>query len=332
MTAGGEQGRRRAEGDPMAATAQERTAQERWPSIPVAGWQETRDTLHLYTQVVGKVRLANEPLVNHWWNVTFYLSTRGLTTSPMPHPSGPAFQIDFDFIDHRLDLTTVEGARRSVPLQPRPVAAFYDEVMRALDELGVGTRIWPMPVEIPGAIPFPDDEVHASYDPDAVRRFWLALVEIDRVFKAFRSRFVGKASPVHYFWGAIDLAYTRFSGRPAPPHPGGAPNCGPHVMWEAYSHEVSSCGYWPGGPGSEGVFYSYAYPEPPGYRDTPVLPSGARWDDNLSEFVLPYEQVRGDADPDALLLEFLQSTYEAAANSAHWDRAALERPGGDRPD
>lgn len=300
--------------------------EERWPSIPVAGWQETRDTLQLYTQVVGKVRLANEPLWNHWWNVPLYVTARGLTTSLMPHPTGPSFQIDFDFVDHRLEVATVSGQQRSLDLVARPVAEFHEEVMALLSDLGVATEIWPVPVEIPGAIPFTEDDVHATYDADAVRRFWLALVEIERVFKVFRARFVGKASPVHLFWGALDLAYTRFSGRTAPPHPGGAPNCGPHVMWEAYSHEVSSCGYWPGPPGEEGVFYAYAYPEPPGYREAEVAPAGARWDDELGEFVLPYELVRTASDPDALLLEFLQSTYDAAARTARWDRQLLERP------
>jgi hypothetical protein len=304
------------------------TATERWPSIPVAGWQDTRDTLQLYAQVVGKVRLANEPLANHWWNVPLYVSARGLTTSLMPHPTGPAFQIEFDVVDDRLEVTTVDGARRSLPLEPRSVADFYDRLMELLDELGVATPIWPMPVEIPGAVAFTDDHGHASYDAAAVRRYWQALVAIEAVFKRFGSRFVGKASPVHWFWGAADLAYTRFSGRPAPRHPGGAPNCGPHVMWEAYSQEVSSCGYWPGGPGEEGTFYAYAYPEPPGYRDAPVAPAGARWDDELGEFVLPYEQVRTAADPEALLLQFLQSTYEAAADTAGWDRDALDRPPG----
>jgi hypothetical protein len=302
------------------------TRTERWPSIPVADWQDTRDTLQLYTQVVGKVRLANEPLANHWWNVPLYVTARGLTTSLMPHATGPAFQIDFDLVDHRLDIATVTGEVRSLGLAPRPVAELFEAVMGMLGDLGVPTDIWPMPVEIPGATPFPDDSVHASYDPDAVQRFWRALVDMERVLKVFRSRFVGKASPVHLFWGALDLAHTRFSGRPAPPHPGGAPNCGPHVMWEAYSHEVSSCGYWPGPPGEQGVFYSYAYPEPPGYREVAVSPSSARWDDGLGEFVLPYEHVRTAGDPDALLLEFLQSTYEAAATTAGWDRAALERP------
>jgi hypothetical protein len=300
----------------------------RWPSIPVAEWQDTRDTLHLYTQVVGKIRLARAPLVNHWWNTTLHVTARGLTTSLMPHPTGPAFQIDFDFLEHRLDITTVNGAGRSLALEDRPVAEFHDTVMSLLDQLGVSTTIWPVPVEIPGAVRFTEDRVHASYDRDAARRFWLALVEIQRVFEAFRARFVGKASPVHLFWGALDLAYTRFSGRPAPPHPGGAPNCGPHVMWEAYSHEVSSCGYWPGPPGEEGVFYAYAYPDPPGYRHAAVAPAGARWDDDLGEFVLPYELVRTAADPDALLLTFLESTYVAAATTARWDRDALERPDG----
>jgi hypothetical protein len=305
-------------------------ATERWPTIPVSDWQETRDTLHLYTQVVGKIRLANEPLANHWWNTTLFLTARGLTTTLKAHRHGPAFQIDFDFVAHRLDVTTVEGDQRSLPLEPRPVAHFYAAVMGLLDELGVSTEVWPVPVEIPDAIAFADDHTHTSYDPAAVHRFWRALVAIEAVLKQFRSRFVGKASPVHYFWGAIDLAYTRFSGRPAPPHPGGAPNCGPHVMWEAYSHEVSSWGYWPGGPGEEGVFYAYAYPEPAGYRDTTMTVAGARWDDALSEFVLPYELVRTAPDPDAFLLDFLQATYDAAADTAGWDRAALDRAIGGR--
>ena len=301
---------------------------QRWPSIPVAGWQDTRDTLQLYTQVVGKIRLANEPLVNHWWNTTLYVTATGLTTSVMPHPTGSAFQIDFDFCAHRLDISTVDGASRSLRLEDRPVADFFEAVMAMLDELGLATTIWPVPVEIPDAIPFADDRTHNRYDPDAVHRFWLALVEMQRVFNTFRARFVGKASPVHLFWGALDLAYTRFSGRAAPAHPGGAPNCGPHVMLEAYSHEVSSCGYWPGPPGEEGVFYAYAYPEPPGYRDTHITPERARWDDGLGEFILPYETVRTADDPDAVLLAFLQSTYDAAATTAQWDRTALDRANG----
>jgi Family of unknown function (DUF5996) len=297
-----------------------------WPSIPIAGWKETRDTLHLYTQIVGKIRLANEPLVNHWWNTTLYLTARGLTTSLMPHPTGPAFQIDFDFLAHRLVIATTDGTERTLHLEDRPVADFYEAVMVALGDLGLETTIWPVPVEISDAIPFVDDRVHGRYDGDAVRRFWLALVDTRRVFDVFRGRFLGKASPVHLFWGSLDLAYTRFSGRPAPAHPGGAPNCGPHVMWEAYSHEVSSCGYWPGSPGEEGVFYAYAYPDPPGYRDVAVAPAAARWDADLGEFVLPYELVRTAPDPDATLLAFLQTTYEAAATTARWDRDSLERP------
>jgi len=304
------------------------TGANRWPSIPVSDWQDTRDTLHLFTQVVGKVRLANEPPLNHWWNVPLYVSARGLTTSLMPHPTGPAFQIDFDFVDHHLEISTVAGDTRTIGLERRPVADFYSAVLSMLDDLDVSTEIWPVPVEITGAIGFSDDRVNTSYDPDAVQRFWLALVEMERVLKVFRARFVGKSSPVHVFWGALDLASTRFSGRTAPPHPGGAPNCGPHVMWEAYSHEVSSAGYWPGPPGDEGVFYSYAYPEPPNYRETPISVEGARWDDALGEFILPYELVRTATDPDAMLLDFLQSTYEAAAKTAAWDRGALERPDG----
>jgi hypothetical protein len=301
---------------------------QRWPSIPVADWQDSRDTLHLYTQVVGKIRLANEPLINHWWSSTLYVTAKGLTTSLMAHPTGPGFQIDFDFLAHRLEITSVDGATRSLQLEDRTVADFYQAVMSMLDDLGLTTKIWPMPVEIPGAIPFTDDRVHARYDGESVLRFWRALVEMQRVFNIFRARFLGKASPVHFFWGALDLAFARFSGRTAPPHPGGAPNVGPHVMWEAYSHEVSAGGYWPGPPGEEGVFYAYAYPDPPGYRDAVVAPVGPHWDDDLAEFILPYEIVRTADDPDAVLLAFLESAYEAAATTAEWDRDAIERPNG----
>jgi hypothetical protein len=294
-----------------------------WPELRVSDWEDTRDTLQLWTQVVGKIRLANTPMMNHWWNVPLYVTARGLTTGLIPH-GARAFQIDFDFLTHRLDIAVTDGATRSMPLVPGSVAGFYRDVMASLDELGLTTRIWTMPVEIVGAIRFDLDEVHTSYDADAVQRFWLALVQMNRVFEVFRARFVGKVSPVHLFWGALDLAVTRFSGRGAPLHPGGAPNCGPHVMWEAYSHEVSSAGYWPG-PDGEGVFYSYAYPEPGGYRSTPVAPPAARFDDALGEFTLSYTTVRTAPDPDAVLLEFLQSTYEAAAASANWDRTSLER-------
>jgi hypothetical protein len=238
---------------------------------------------------------------------------------------GRGFQIDFDFRTHRLDISTSDGEQRSMPLQAQPVAAFYAEVMAMLDDLGLTTPIWTMPVEIPGAvIPFDKDNVHAAYDRDQVERFWRALIEMVRVFEQFRSEFIGKVSPVHLFWGGLDLAVTRFSGRRAPPHPGGAPNCGPHVMLEAYSHEVSSAGYWPG-PDGEGVFYSYAYPEPDGYRQEPIAPPGAHFDDVLGEFVLPYETVRTANDPDATLLEFLHTTYAAAADTAGWNRSELER-------
>ena len=298
----------------------------RWPALAVADWADTRDTLHLWTQVVGKVRMANEPVVNHWWNVPLYLSSRGFTTSLITPAVGPAFQIDFDFVGSWLQICTVEGAAGRLPLSPRPVADFYAEVMALLGELGVGTDIWPVPVEIADAIAFPHDQVHGGYDAEQARRFWLALVQIHRVFTVFRSRFIGKCSPVHLFWGALDLAVTRFSGRPAPAHPGGAPNCGPHVMLEAYSHEVSSAGYWPAGPAEEGVFYSYAYPEPAGFRQVAVAPAAAWFDEQLGEFVLPYEVVRTAGDPDGVLLQFLQSTYAAAASTAGWDRQALERP------
>jgi hypothetical protein len=277
----------------------------------------------LWTQIVGKVRLANTPPLNHWWNVPLYVSSRGLTSSLIPHDDR-GFGVDFDLIDHVLRISVTDGSVATMALESRTVADFHAEFTSLLDGLGLSTHIWTMPVEIEGAIAFEEDTTHSSYDPDQVRRFWLALVQITRVFEEFRSEFVGKCSPVHLFWGALDLAVTRFSGRTAPLHPGGAPNCGPHVMHEAYSHEVSSAGYWPGGDG-EGVFYSYAYPEPDGYRAAGVGPDAAHFDDALGEFVLPYETVRNAADPDALLLEFLRSTYVAAAEHARWDRAALER-------
>jgi hypothetical protein len=318
------------ESQPSTSSPTFRNPAHRWPPLPVAEWQATRDTLQLWAQVIGKVRMVNEPLLNHWWNVPLYVTARGLTTSLISHTTGPSFQIDFDLQAHQLEVVTSAGDKRSLALRPRPVAEFYAEVMQTLDEVGVATEIWPMPVEIEGAIPFVHDNVHTAYDQDQARRFWLALVQMVRVFHEFRSRFIGKASPVHLFWGGLDLATTRFSGRPAPPHPGGAPHCGPHVMLEAYSHEVSSCGYWPGGDG-EGVFYSYAYPEPPGFRDAPVGPEGATYDEELGEFILPYELVRTADDSDRIVLEFLQTTYEAAATTADWDRAALERvPGQSR--
>jgi hypothetical protein len=296
-----------------------------WPPLPVAEWSATRDTLQLWTQVIGKVRMARTPLMNHWWNVPLYVSARGLTTSLVPD-GDRAFQIDLDLVAHRLDISVTDGATASMALAPRTVADFHAELMEHLDSLGLATPIWTMPVEIPDAIAFELDTRHDTYDAEQAHRFWLALVQMTRVFEVFRSRYVGKVSPVHLFWGALDLAVTRFSGRPAPPHPGGAPNCGPHVMHEAYSHEVSSAGYWPG-PDGEGVFYSYAYPAPAGFADAVLDVPGARYDDALGEFVLPYEAVRGAADPDGLLLAFLHATYDTAADLAGWDRAALERPG-----
>lgn len=295
-----------------------------WPELPVASWQPTRDTFIRWLQVIGKVRIARSPLLNHWWNSPLYLTARGLTTSLIPAEPGRSFAVDLDLIDHRLAITTTRGESRSLALAPMSVREFYAEFMGQLDALDLATEIWPMPVELPDAIAFTEDDTHQSYDAEAVTTFWRVLVEIERVFDIFRARFVGKTSPVHLFWGALDLATTRFSGRGAPPHPGGAPNCGPHVMEEAYSQEVSSAGYWPGGEG-EGIFYSYAYPEPKDYRSMPAGPAAARFDDQLAEFVLPYSAVRTADDPDAVLLEFLQKTYEAAAINADWDRDALER-------
>jgi Family of unknown function (DUF5996) len=294
-----------------------------WPALSLAEWQGTRDSLQLWTQIVGKVRMASTPLMNHWWNVPLYVTERGLTTSLIPR-ADRAFQIDFDFIAQRLDISVSDGSTSSMSLVARTVADFHAEFTERLDGLGLSTPIWTMPVEIPDAIPFDRDTKHATYDGDQARQFWLALVQMNRVFEVFRSRFIGKVSPVHLFWGGLDLAVTRFSGRPAPPHPGGAPNCGPHVMHEAYSHEVSSAGYWPG-PDGEGVFYSYAYPAPDGFADADLDVPAARYDDTLGEFTLPYDAVRAAPDPDQLLLSFLQATYAAAADLAHWDRAALER-------
>lgn len=295
-----------------------------WPHLPAPSWVATRDTFTLWLQVVGKVRIARSPLLSHWWNAPLYLTARGLTTSLMPGRPGVSFAIDLDLVEHRLDVTTTAGESRSLALEPRSVRDFHAELMGRLDDLDLSTEIWPVPVEIADAIPFPDDDVHDAYDAAAVTAFWRTLVEAERVFDQFRSGFVGKSSPVHLFWGALDLATTRFSGRTAPPHPGGMPNCGPHVMHEAYSHEVSSAGFWPGGD-EEGIFYSYAYPEPDGFRTCSPGPSAARFDDELGEFVLPYAAVRTADDPDAVLLRFLQSTYEAAATTADWDRPSLER-------
>jgi hypothetical protein len=293
-----------------------------WPSLPYAAWGETCTTLQLWMQIVGKIRLALMPRINHTWSVTLYPTARGVTTSPMPHGTR-MLQIDFDFIDHSLLLETSDGGRVVLPLKPMTVAAFYGQVMAALDQLHTPVHIWPVPVEIADPIPFENDQTHQAYDPEYAQRFWRALLQTTRVFTVFRARFIGKVSPIHLFWGALDLACTRFSGRTAPPHPSmaGLPD---RVTRDAYSHEVSSCGFWPGAPGIEAMFYSYAYPEPRGYAQSPVAPAQASFDKKLGEFILPYEEVRKAVDPDAALLQFLQSTYEAAANCAGWDRAALE--------
>ena len=292
------------------------TASEHWPSLPVEQWQGTRDTVHLWTQIVGKTRLALAPRLNHWWNVTLYVSARGLTTSVMPWPGG-GVEIEFDFTRHELTITTTAGSVRRMALVPRTVADFYAEFRSHLDALGIDPPISMTPNEIPDAIPFDADAVHDQYDAEAMHRFWLSLVDAHRVMSQSRATFRGKASPVHFFWGAFDLAVTRFSGRPAPPHPGGIPNCPDSVMVEAYNAELSSCGYWPGG-AAEGAFYSYAYPEPSGFRDQRVSPGAAYFDDELGEFILPYAAVRDASDPDALLLSFLDSTFEAARRLARW--------------
>ncbi len=290
---------------------------ERWPELTLSTWGDTRATAHMWTQIVGKVRLALEAPENHWWQVPLYVSARGLTTSLM-HAGDRGVEIEFDFVEHVLVVRTTAGECRTLALKPRSVANFYDATMTALTELGVAVDILARPVEIPDAIPFADDTQHAAYDAQAMHRFWLALVQTDRILKEFRGRIVGKASPVHFFWGAFALAATRFSGRSAPLHPGGVPNCADWVMQEAYSHEVSSCGFWPGG-SEEGSFYSYAYPEPEGFSTWTEVPDAAHYDAALGEFVLPYRSVRTADDPDALLLAFLQSTYEAEAVTADWD-------------
>ncbi|HST83617.1 MAG TPA: DUF5996 family protein [Kineosporiaceae bacterium] len=287
-----------------------------WPALPVKDWQDTRDTVHLWTQIVGKVRLALAPAANHWWNVPLYVNAVGLTTSLMPCSAG-GVEITFDFNRHRLLIQKTDGARRTLTLEPRSTADFYAEFTARMAELDLEIPIKVTPVEVAEAIPFPDDTQHASYDAEAMHRFWRSLVSSHAVLSTFRGEFRGKASPVHFFWGAFDLAVTRFSGRPAAPHPGGVPNCPDWVMLEAYSEEVSSCGYWPGG-ADEGVFYAYAYPEPAGYAARSVLPAAARYDGDLREFVLPYAEVRTADDPAGLLLSFLRSTHDAAVDLADW--------------
>ncbi|MBK4346269.1 DUF5996 family protein [Lacisediminihabitans changchengi] len=287
----------------------------RWPALAVEDWNETRDTFHLWTQIVGKIRMVSTPAENHWWHVPLYVSARGLTTGAIPYTDG-VFDIEFDLLAHELVIRRSTGDRRSIALRPMSVATFYREVTDAMLALGIQVSIYAVPNEVDPAIPFAQDETHASYDASSMVLFWRQLVQAQRVLREFRSGFIGKASPVHLFWGALDLAVTRFSGRPAPRYPGEVPNCPNRVMVEGYSHELSSAGFWPGG-GAEGAFYSYAYPAPDGFADAAV-PTGAFYSDEYGEFLLPYEVVRASADPDRLVLDFLDATYHAAADLAEW--------------
>lgn len=299
---------------------------ENWPALPLAEWQDTYTTLHMWLQVIGKLRLAQAPMLNHWWQVPLYVTTRGLTTSPVPY-GNVSFEVSFDFIDHQLRVQTSEGALRALALAPRSVADFYHELMAVLRALGLDIKIWTMPVEVLDPIPFEQDQKHHRYVPEQAQRAWRVLKQADRVLQQFRCGFLGKCSPVHFFWGSFDLAVTRFSGRPAPPHPGGIPNLADWVTRLAYSHEVSSCGFWPGGgPIQEPVFYAYAYPEPRGFKSYPIGPRAAFYSNDLREFLLPYEAVRRAPSPDSLILEFAQTTYAAAADPGSWDRSALEYP------
>jgi hypothetical protein len=288
----------------------------RWPALPLSAWQDTYETLHLWTQIAGKIRLTLSPKVNHWWHSTLYVNARGLTTSPIPY-GAETFEIQFDFVDHRLDVLTSSGQRTTFALRAMPVAEFYSRMMSALGSLGIEVTINTKPQELPDPIAFEKDFQHASYDPEYAHRFWLSLVSASEILLEFRGRFIGKCSPVHFFWGSFDLACTRFSGRPAPPRKG-------VITAEAYSHECSSAGFWPGAGLGQAAFYSYTAPAPPGIGE---YPGAARyWNTQLSEFVLPYDDVRKAASPSATLLEFFQETYVAGATLAGWDRAALERP------
>jgi len=303
--------------NPKLSTAGELTL----PPLPLSQWQATYDTLHMWTQIVGKVRLEQCPATNHWWGIALYVTANGLTTSPIPCRDD-SFEVGFDFIEHKLKIETCRGAIREIALEPQSVANFYRQFMAALHELGIDVQIYATPVEFPDPIPFDKDEIHAAYDREAVSRFWRVLQWSDAVFKEFRARFIGKASPVHFFWGSFDLAVTRFSGRPAPPRPGADA-----VTAEAYSHEVSSAGFWPGGNGVNGpAYYAYAAPEPTELARRKVEPGPAFYHPELHEYLLMYDDVRQAASPREFLMEFLQSTYEAAATSGNWDRKALERP------
>jgi hypothetical protein len=299
-------------------------ASNQWPPLPFAEWKDTAITLHMWTQIVGKIRLVLSPWTNHSWHVTLYVTSRGLTTSPIPYGSY-TFEILFDFIDHQLLIDKSDGARRTIPLKPQSVAEFYRTVMKTLSDLELPVTINTMPNEIENPIPFDQDEEHRSYDREYANRFWHVLVQSDRVFKEFRSRFCGKCSPVHFFWGSFDLAVTRFSGRPAPPHPGGVPHLPDEITREAYSQEVSSLGFWPGNAAAPTpLFYSYAYPEPPGFAQAKIRPDAAFYEAKLREFILPYDAVRSAEKPDEVLLEFAQSAYNAASKLGKWDRDALE--------
>ncbi len=298
-------------------------AGERWPALPLEEWRDTYATLHMWTQIVGKTRLALCPRENHWWHVPLYVTARGLTTSAMPH-GDRTVEVTFDFLDHELVVATSDGGTRRMALAPRPVADFYHEYLTTLASLGIVVRLWPVPVEVERAIPFAEDREHAHYDPEQAARFWRALAHVDQVLKRFRGGFLGKSSPVHFFWGSFDLAVTRFSGRRAPER-----KDADRITREAYSHEVFSVGFWPGsGPVPEAAFYAYAAPEPGGFREAVVRPDGARYDLGLKEFILPYEVVRTAPAPAEALLAFAQSAYEAAASLGRWNRAALERPPG----
>ena len=295
-----------------------------WPALPLPEWKDTYETLHRWMQIVGKIRLTLSPPMNHWWNTTLYVTPSGLTTSSMTY-KGQYLQIDFDFTEHILIIRTTKGSPKTIALQPRSVADFYHEVMRNLESLGMPITIWTTPVEVQDRTPFEKDEKHAAYDPEYAQRVWRIMAEANRVLTEFRGQFIGKVSPVHFFWGAFDLAVTRFSGRRAPPHPG-APNMARFVAVEAYSHEVSSCGFWPGGgPVNEPAFYAYAYPEPQGFKDYPIQPQEAFYHKEMGEFLLPYDVVRNAKSPDDVLMTFLQTSYEAVATCAKWDRHSLER-------
>ncbi|MDP9206054.1 MAG: DUF5996 family protein [Gemmatimonadota bacterium] len=311
----------------MIETHSDRKA-DTWPRLALDDWAPTQSTLHRWTQIVGKTRLALAPMQNHWWQVVLYITERGLTTSPIPY-DGRTFDVSFDLTGHKLIARTSDGDLRTLPLRSQSVADFYAEYMAMLRSLDIEVKIMPVPVEMPDTLRFAEDRTHASYDPDAAHRCWQAFVHADRALKEFRGRFIGKSSPSHFWWGGFDISCTRFSGRPAPTHPGGIPNCPDYVTVEGYSHECISAGFWPGslgGPVSEPAFYAYSYPEPPGYDVARVRPEASYYHRDMHDWILPYESVRTSADPERAVLDFFQTTYEAAADLAKWDRKSLERP------